>query len=90
MKILVTGSAGFIGFHACKNLIKGEHSNYNNLNKYYDQNLKKARLKILHNITKVKKDLFFFKTDISNRHKIKKIFLNLNLIKFCILLLKLV
>ena len=49
MKILVTGAAGFIGFHLCKLLIE---KNFNivgidNLNTYYDLNLKKIDLKYL-------------------------------------------
>ena len=48
-KILVTGSAGFIGFHLCKELCKQnvEVVGIDNLNNYYDVNLKKARLEIL-------------------------------------------
>ena len=50
MKILVTGCAGFIGFHLTKKL--GEFKKYkvygiDNLNTYYDLKLKKDRLKIL-------------------------------------------
>lgn len=46
MTILVTGSAGFIGFHLCKKLLeRGEAVvGIDNLNDYYDVNLKKARL----------------------------------------------
>lgn len=46
MTILVTGAAGFIGFHTCLNLLKrGENIiGVDNLNDYYDVNLKKARL----------------------------------------------
>ena len=48
-KILVTGCAGFIGFHLCMKLIKRKYDVYglDNLNNYYDLNLKKDRLKIL-------------------------------------------
>jgi UDP-glucuronate 4-epimerase len=49
MKILVTGAAGFIGFHLCKKLIELDHEvvGLDNLNGYYDINLKMARLKQL-------------------------------------------
>ncbi|MCJ2165165.1 MULTISPECIES: NAD-dependent epimerase [unclassified Pseudodesulfovibrio] len=49
MKVLVTGAAGFIGFNLSKRLIDEgvEVVGLDNLNDYYDVNLKKARLKIL-------------------------------------------
>ena len=48
-KILVTGSAGFIGMHLCKRLLDDGYRVYgiDNLNDYYDVSLKEARLKIL-------------------------------------------
>ncbi len=48
-KILVTGTAGFIGFHLAKRLMErgDEVVGLDNLNDYYDVNLKKARLKQL-------------------------------------------
>ena len=47
--ILITGSAGFIGFHLCKKLILNgsKITGIDNLNNYYDIELKKKRLEIL-------------------------------------------
>jgi UDP-glucuronate 4-epimerase len=71
-RILVTGAAGFIGFHLSKRLL-AEGKNVvgiDNLNDYYDVNLKKARLAILK-----KYDNFTFqKIDISNRASIENLF----------------
>lgn len=48
-RILVTGAAGFIGYHLCKRLLaEGEQiTGLDNLNDYYDVNLKHARLATL-------------------------------------------
>ena len=67
--ILVTGCAGFIGFHTCLNLLKRRKDKVigiDNLNDYYDVNLKKERLKIL----KTNKKFFFKKLDLENKKKI--------------------
>jgi len=47
MTILVTGAAGFIGFHICKKLLNDDFNvvGIDNLNDYYDPDLKKARIK---------------------------------------------
>jgi len=49
MKILITGSAGFIGYHLCKRLLDEGHEvvGIDNLNDYYDVNLKYGRLEDL-------------------------------------------
>ena len=71
--ILITGSAGFIGFNLTKDLLskKGyKIIGIDNFNDYYDVNLKKRRNKIL----KKFKNYKFFKIDINNDKKILKIF----------------
>ena len=47
--ILVTGAGGFIGYNLCKKLLDEEINviGFDNLNDYYDVNLKEARLKQL-------------------------------------------
>ena len=49
MKILITGSAGFIGFHTAKKLLEQKNKviGIDNFNNYYDPNLKKERNNIL-------------------------------------------
>ena len=51
MKLIITGAAGFIGFHLIKKLIDIGHDviGIDNLNDYYDVGLKENRLKILLN-----------------------------------------
>lgn len=46
MKILVTGAAGFIGFHVCQRLLEEGHQIWglDNINDYYDPDLKYGRL----------------------------------------------
>jgi UDP-glucuronate 4-epimerase len=78
--ILVTGAAGFIGFHSSKQLLSDGHEiiGIDNMNEYYDPTLKKNRLKILQK----NKRFLFSNADICNystiedlfkKHKIKKI-----------------
>ena len=52
MKILITGSAGFIGFSLAKELLNKGYKilGYDSLNKYYDTRLKLSRNKILKNL----------------------------------------
>ena len=60
MKILVTGAAGFIGFHLSKRLLEDGVTliGVDNLNDYYDVNLKKERLNQLNKIAKITKHYF--------------------------------
>lgn len=53
-KILVTGSAGFIGFHLSKRILEegGEVIGFDNLNDYYEVSLKESRLEILNKYEK--------------------------------------
>tara|TARA_Y100001978_G_C23693353_1_gene436073 strand:+ start:659 stop:1681 length:1023 start_codon:yes stop_codon:yes gene_type:complete len=81
MKILVTGCAGFIGYHLSKRLLKnGYHVvGLDNLNTYYDTDLKKARLNNLNEITKSASYKFdFVLEDIKNSEALEKLFKNFN------------
>ena len=72
MKYLITGAAGFIGFHLSKRLL--EHGNsvvgIDNLNDYYDVNLKKFRL----NELKGDPNFTFHRLDLVDRKGIEKLF----------------
>ena len=71
-KILVTGSAGFIGMNLCQKLLRSDYPVFgvDNLNNYYDPLLKKNRLKELAKF----KNYMFEKIDISNLEELRKIF----------------
>ena len=71
-KILITGAAGFIGFHLANALCKQGYEviGLDNVNDYYDVSLKQARLDILE-----KQDNFsFHKLDLQDHDRIQKLF----------------
>lgn len=72
--ILVTGAAGFIGFHLSKKLLGMGYSvvGIDNLNDYYDVNLKKARLEIL----KESAEFSFHPIDLTDKEAIDALFAN--------------
>jgi len=72
MKILVTGGGGFIGSYTCKALLErgDEVICIDNLNDYYNPELKRYRLKELEK----NKNFKFYKEDIANFEKLKEIF----------------
>ena len=72
MKILVTGAAGFIGMHLSKRLLErgDEVVGIDNLNDYYDVQLKHDRLKQLDGFDK----FTFIKMDMADREAMAKLF----------------
>jgi len=72
MKILITGSSGFIGFHLSKKLLDIGHRvyGYDSMNNYYDVRLKKAR----YNILKKYKNFSFSKNKLENKNSLEKVF----------------
>ena len=72
MKILVTGSSGFIGFHLCTYFLKERFKVYgiDNHNKYYSNKIKQKRL----NILKKNKNFNFKKLDLVKKKDLNKFF----------------
>ena len=73
MKYLVTGAAGFIGFHVSQRLLAAGHQvvGLDNLNDYYDVNLKQARLDLLQS-----PDFRFAKIDLDDNAAMAALFAN--------------
>jgi UDP-glucuronate 4-epimerase len=72
MKLLLTGAAGFIGFHAAQILLArgDEVVGLDNLNDYYDPTLKQARLAILQKFPNFR----FVKLDVADRPNMAELF----------------
>lgn len=72
MKYLVTGAAGFIGFHVTQRLLAAGHQvvGLDNLNDYYDVNLKTSRLDLIN----THPDFTFVKGDLADREGIAELF----------------
>src|SRR5258708_2177035 len=74
MRLLVTGSAGFIGFHLTKRLLEQGHEviGVDNVNDYYDRNLQYGRLAQLQDSPQFR----FQKLDLANRSRTAGLFRN--------------
>ncbi len=77
MKVLVSGAAGFIGFHLCQRLLKDNFTviGLDNINSYYDVRLKNSRLKELDKKSfKENGQWLFYETNLEDERAIKTIF----------------
>ena len=74
--ILITGAAGFIGFHLCKKLIEDgvQVVGIDNVNNYYDPELKEKRLEILNEKSIKINNWKFIKSDLVNKDIVLQIF----------------
>ena len=74
MKVLVTGSAGFIGYHTSKRLLDSGHDvvGLDNLNDYYDITLKKDRTKLLQSYDRFS----FYKINLEDQSAVELLFKN--------------
>ena len=73
-KILITGCAGFIGMHISQSLLKDDFNvmGIDNMNDYYDPNLKEARLSQLNQYN----NFSFLNADIASRSSIEEAFVD--------------
>ena len=80
-EILVTGAAGFIGFHTCIKLLRLGKSiiGFDNINSYYDVELKESRLQELKRISKEENLSWqFVKGELEDNKTLEELFKNFN------------
>ena len=79
--VLVTGVGGFIGFSLCRELLKNDINliGYDNLNDYYDVNLKEARINILNESSDNRANWRFIKGSLEDKKILEDIFKKYNI-----------